>query len=223
VSRLPPEAKVFDFPVNIDQGLRKKIPSEKFKTELKKCYREAYSEAIFPDDVTLDLLYERLLDANVERIWVILAKKLSRSQAWRIHREWVHNTGELASRLSIMLRAGNRGFLPANYYKTARSLSVSIRRLTGKLRDLQRFDRRLDDVAETYNWNSSLRNARIRLDRLLIGKCPSLTKEQRAELITTATELVGLKKEETVEAVTRSINRSILAEKASSKKSHSRK
>ncbi|MCU1307453.1 MAG: hypothetical protein JWN45_2148 [Acidobacteriaceae bacterium] len=222
-SQLPSEAKVFDFLVKIDDGLRKKVSSERFNRDLNRRYREFDSEAIFPDDVTLGLLYERLLDANVERTWVILAKRLSRSHGWRNHRRWVDQAAELANRLSILLRAGNRGFLPASYYKKARSLSVSIRRLTGKLRDLQRFDRRLDEIAETHNWNSSLRNARIKMDRLLIGKCPSLTKEQRAELITTATELVGLKKEETVEAVTRSINRSILAEKSFSKKNYSRK
>jgi hypothetical protein len=128
---------------------------------------------------------------------------------------------ELASQLSMGLTAGNPGFLPASDYKTARSLSVSIRRLTGKLRDLQRFDRRLGEVAETHNWNSSLRKARLRLDRLLNGKCPSLTKEQRAELITTATELAGIKEEETLAAVIRALGRARAA--AARKKSVNRR
>ena len=221
VGRLPRQAKVFDFLVKVDQGLHKKTPLKEFKRELDKRYREAYPEAILPDDVTLDRLYERLLDANVERIWVILAKKLSRSPAWKNHREWVDKVAELASQLSIDLTAGNPGFLPASDYKTARSLSVSIRRLTRNLRDLQRFDRRVDDIAETHNWNSSLRNARLRLDRLLNGKCPSLTKEQRAELIATATELVGLKEEETLAAVIRALGRARAA--AARKKSVNRR
>ena len=125
-------------------------------------YLPPYPEAILPDDITLDFLYERLLDANAERLWVILAKKLSRSRAWKIHREWARETSKLANRLSMVLGARNPGFLPASYNKMASGLSVSIRRLTGKLRDLQRFDRRLDEIAETHNWNSSLRNARIR-------------------------------------------------------------
>jgi hypothetical protein len=220
VGRLPPYAKVFDFVVRIDKGLRKRTPLEKFKRELRKRYREAYPEAMLPDDLTIDHLYERLLETSVERTWVILAKKLSRSPAWKNHREWVDRVAELAGQLSIDLTSGNPGFIPASDYKTAKYLSVSCRRLTRNLRDLQRFDRRLDEVAETHNWNSSLRNARVRLDRLLNSKCPSLTKEQRAELITTGTELAGLKEEESLAAVIRALGRARAA--AARKKSVNR-
>ena len=216
MSSIPPEAIVFSFLVKIDRGLRKKIPIDTFKTELKNRYREVYPEAIFPDDVTLDHFYERLLDANAETHWVILAKKLSRSAAWKKHRNWTKAVIELACRIQIVLRASNPGFLPARQYNLAKSLSVSLRRLNRDLRELQRFDRRLDDVAKTRNWNSVLRTARVRLESLLRGKYRSLTREQGAELITMATELAGLKREESLEAVSRALRRARSAVKHSS-------
>ncbi len=173
-----------------------------------------HPDAEFPNEKPLLHLYERGIDAAVDRMWVVKVKEIQRSEEWKTHRDWMRRVIKLAQTLDPILMCGDTKVMPERDLKRAKSISRSLKDLRERFLDIQRFDKRLDEVASVHNWNSSLRAARTRMNQTLHKESPNLSKTHRVELIRLTIERTELNPAESETAVSRLLSPSRQANKA---------
>jgi hypothetical protein len=198
------EAMLFGLLYRMVQGFRARTPFEKFKKYIEKGLTDP--ERQLPGDGTLQSLYERAIDANADRFWVRALKGIAKSPAWRQHIAWLDGSIARSDALALLLETSDRLLLPADA-KRVKAAAVAVKRLRGRLIELQRFGRRSNEVAKWQNWTASMRLARDRMNRTLQKNRPNLNQIQRIEVIRLAIEATGLKVEETTDAIERQLRR----------------
>jgi hypothetical protein len=201
------EINAFKDPYRIHQEIVTENPIDAFISAVKEQFAAAFPDAERPNAETLRHLYERGIDAAVDRMWIRRLQHTKRSKEWKTHKHWVPRIVKLSKTFESELKSSNGDLLPESELKRVKSIAQALRKLREQFLDIQRFDERLPQIACTRNWNSSLRSARTGMNKTLVKACPGLNNTHRAELIRLATEYTGLKDAETEEAVSRRLRR----------------
>jgi hypothetical protein len=197
------ETALFGLLYRINQGLRSRTPFEEFKKYIAKGLPPGIE---LPGDKTLDHLYERATDANADRVWIRAIHKIAKSKSWKEHMDRLDAAIIPAQQLVLILKTNDR-LLPKRDAQQAKLVARSVERLRGRFCEIRRWDKRLDQVSKTRNWNAALLQARVAMDRILQRDCSRLNQAQRADLIRLAVEAAGLKEVETMDAVARQLSR----------------
>jgi hypothetical protein len=201
------ETNAFKDLYRIRENILRKKPFDEFKSMVKKQVVAAQPDAACPNEGTLRRLYERGVDAAVDRVWVQKAKDTKRSRAWKTHGDWVRTVIELSQSLEPVLKRGDGDLVPERDLKKAASIAKSLSKLRARFFEIKRFDERLVQIASTRNRNSLVRLTRTGMDKILLKECPGLKKTHRVALILLAMEWTGLNPSETEEAVSRQLSR----------------
>ena len=112
-------------------------------------------------------------------------------------------TGELVADM----RDAHRRFLPEKLNNRMARLINPIEAMHEDFVTLYWRERNLGKIGGAIEVKGLKRKARMLMYKRLGVDCPSLNKEQRADLIRTATELVELKPQETLDAVLKALSR----------------
>jgi hypothetical protein len=199
--------EVYGLLQRIEKAVRARVTFAKFRDSIRERFATTRPESEVPADSVLQLIYERAVEAKVDRLWLRRLQQIYRSSEWKTHRDWLDKSIKLTRELTKILRQGDSRPISSNDARKIESAAQSIEGLQRRLLGIQKWDQHLAAWAKVSYRNLSLKQLRLATDRILMKKCPSLNQTERAELIALVVETAGLKTEEMPEAVARQLRR----------------
>ena len=201
------EATLFRLGGDIERGLVTRLSFSGFMSQVKASFEPAFPHVTAPRKQTLRRLYECAMWARTQlELWQA-ARRIKGTQEWRTHKKWLQDLIDQVGFLEALLGRGCRKFLPKNFLLTAQSTRSELGALQRELIASRRYDGMLEEYSKEGMRNAILRQARLRMNRILLEHSRHLKRGHRIELIRLTVEAAKLKKEESTEAVRRFLHR----------------
>jgi hypothetical protein len=190
-----------------ERDLKRRIPAEKFKEEVRSGYYTSFPDDTPPDDELLGFLYKLALTWVVTYQTAFRSRTTIRTPQWKKHRRWTKTVLKQIQELTGTLKSMIQGRVAPHIQDQIKDVQQQLEVLRKFISTMEHADKTVEQESKWNLRNLAVRWTREMLEVTLKSKVPNLSKERLAQLISSAIVAVRLKPYDDVEATSRGLRR----------------